>query len=205
MANEKQKSKKAFNQQAVTYDQDMRGQHARSLYPILLEKLSDISYHSALDLGCGTGEMIKMILEQDAQKSLTGIDLSEKMLEIAKGKLNDRAKLLLGDSEHLPFQDGTFDVVYCNDSFHHYPAPENVLAEVTRDLKTGGLFLMGDCWQPFIGRTIMNFYMKRSNEGDVKIYSEQEIRFMFEKYFINVQWEQAGKTACIAWGEKSDL
>ena len=205
MANEKQKSKKAFNQQAVTYDQDMRGQHARSLYPILLEKLSDISYHSALDLGCGTGEMIKMILEQDAQKSLTGIDLSEKMLEIAKGKLNDRAKLLLGDSEHLPFQDGTFDVVYCNDSFHHYPAPENVLAEVKRVLKTGGLFLMGDCWQPFIGRTIMNFYMKHSNEGDVKIYSEQEIRFMFEKYFINVQWEQAGKTACIAWGEKSDL
>lgn len=205
MANEKQKSKKAFNQQAVTYDQDMRGQHARSLYPILLEKISDISYHSALDLGCGTGEMIKMILEQDAQKSLTGIDLSEKMLEIAKGKLNDRAKLLLGDSEHLPFQDGTFDVVYCNDSFHHYPAPENVLAEVKRVLKTGGLFLMGDCWQPFIGRTIMNFYMKHSNEGDVKIYSEQEIRFMFEKYFINVQWEQAGKTACIAWGEKSDL
>ena len=94
MANEKQKSKKAFNQQAVTYDQDMRGQHARSLYPILLEKLSDISYHSALDLGCGTGEMIKMILEQDAQKSLTGIDLKEKMLEIARGKLNDRAKLL---------------------------------------------------------------------------------------------------------------
>ncbi|MDO4340294.1 MAG: class I SAM-dependent methyltransferase [Eubacteriales bacterium] len=205
MANEKQKSKKAFNQQAATYDQDMRGQHARSLYPILLEKLSDISYHSALDLGCGTGEMIKRILEQDAQKALTGIDLSEKMLKIAKGKLNGRAKLLLGDSEHLPFQDGTFDVVYCNDSFHHYPAPENVLAEVKRVLKTGGLFLMGDCWQPFIGRTIMNFYMKHSNEGDVKIYSEQEIRFMFEKYFINVQWEQAGKTACIAWGEKSDL
>lgn len=202
MANEKQKSKKAFNQQAVTYDQDMRGQHARSLYPILLEKLSDISYHSALDLGCGTGEMIKMILEQDAQKSLTGIDLSEKMLEIAKGKLNDRAKLLLGDSEHLPFQDGTFDVVYCNDSFHHYPAPENVLAEVKRVLKTGGLFLMGDCWQPFIGRTIMNFYMKRSNEGDVKIYSEQEIRFMFEKYFINVQWSRQEKPLVLP-GEKN--
>ena len=205
MSNEKEKSKAAFNQQAAPYDQDMRGQHARSLYPILLKKLSAISYHSALDLGCGTGEMIKMILEQDSQKSLTGLDLSEKMLEIAKGKLSDRAKLLLGDSEHLPFPDGTFDVVYCNDSFHHYPSPENVLAEVKRVLKTGGTFLMGDCWQPLIGRAIMNFYMKHSNEGDVKIYSEQEIRFMFEKHFINVQWEQIGKTACIAWGEKSAL
>ena len=83
--------------------------------------------------------------------------------------------------------------------------PENVLAEVKRVLKTGGTFLMGDCWQPLIGRAIMNFYMKHSNEGDVKIYSEQEIRFMFEKHFINVQWEQIGKTACIAWGEKSAL
>ena len=126
MSNEKEKSKAAFNQQAATYDQDMRGQHARSLYPILLKKLSAISYHSALDLGCGTGEMIKMILEQDSQKSLTGLDLSEKMLEIAKGKLSDRAKLLLGDSEHLPFPDGTFDVVYCNDCLlYTSPSPRD--------------------------------------------------------------------------------
>ena len=202
MANEKQKSKKAFNQQAVTYDQDMRGQHARSLYPILLEKLSDISYHSALDLGCGTGEMIKMILEQDAQKSLTGIDLSEKMLEIAKGKLTDRSKLLLGDSEHLPFQDGTFDVVYCNDSFHHYPAPQNVLREVHRVLKPCGTFLLGDCWQPFVGRVIMNVYMRHSKGGDVKIYSKEEVVSMLSQFFHDVFWEQVGNTACIALGRK---
>lgn len=202
MANEKQKSKKVFNQQAATYDCNMKGQHARSLYPFLLEKLSNISYHSALDLGCGTGEMMRLILEQDAGKKLTGIDLSEKMLEVANGKLRNQVELILADSEHLPFPDSTFDVVYCNDSFHHYPAPEYVLAEIKRVLKTGGTFLMGDCWQPWAGRVIMNFYMKHSNEGDVKIYSEQEIRLMFAKYFNNVQWEQVGNTACIAWGTK---
>jgi len=61
---------------------------------------------------------------------------------------------------------------------------------------------MGDCWQPWAGRAIMNFYMKHSDEGDVKIYSEKEIRLMFAKYFNNVQWEQVGNTACIAWGKK---
>lgn len=201
MAYEKEKSKAAFDQQAATYDQDMKGQHARSMYPILLEKLSDISYHSALDLGCGTGEMLKMILDRSARKILTGIDLSEKMLEVAKGKLKDKVKLVLADSEHLPFPDETFDVVYCNDSFHHYPNPENVLAEVKRVLKPGGIFLMGDCWQPCIGRVIMNFYMKHSKGGDVKIYSERELRSMLEKYFIHVQWEQVGKNACVACGE----
>ena len=50
----KENSKAAFNQQAATYDKDIKGQHARSLYPVLLEKLSHIPFQSALDLGCGT-------------------------------------------------------------------------------------------------------------------------------------------------------
>ena len=98
--------------------------------------------------------------------------------------------------------DNTFDVVYCNDSFHHYPAPQNVLKEVHRVLKPEGTFLMGDCWQPFVGRVIMNFYMRHSKEGDVKIYSETEIVSMLSEYFHNVSWEQIGNTACIAMAQK---
>lgn len=198
----KEKSKATFNQQAATYDTDMRGQHARSLYPILLERLSHISYQSALDLGCGTGEMIKQIMQSDNHKELYGIDLSEEMLSVAKGKLPDQVKLLLGDSESLPFPDNFFDVVYCNDSFHHYPAPQNVLSEVQRVLKPGGTFLMGDCWQPYIGRMIMNFYMRHSKEGDVRIYSETEMVSMLSEYFHDVSWERIGNTACISMGKK---
>jgi len=152
---------------------------------------------------CGTET--KQQINQDAvrlMKELYGIDLSEKMLHVAKSKLPEQVKLLLGDSEALPFPDNTFDVVYCNDSFHHYPAPMNVLREVHRVLKPGGTFLMGDCWQPLVGRIIMNFYMRHSKEGDVKIYSEAEIVSMLSKYFRNVSWEQIGNTACIAMGEK---
>ena len=42
MANVKENSKAAFNQQAATYDSDIKGQHARSLYPVMLKKLSDV-------------------------------------------------------------------------------------------------------------------------------------------------------------------
>ena len=202
MNDQKEKSKAAFNQQAATYDTDMKGQHARSLYPILLDRLSHISYHSALDLGCGTGEMMKQILQTDNCKELYGIDLSEEMLAVAKSKLPDQVKLLLGDSESLPFPDNFFDVVYCNDSFHHYPAPQNVLSEVQRVLKPGGTFLMGDCWQPYIGRVIINFYMRHSKEGDVKIYSETEMVSMLSEYFHDVSWERIGNTACISMGKK---
>lgn len=198
----KENSKSAFNQQAATYDKDIKGQHARSLYPALLEKLSHIPFQSALDLGCGTGEMLKLILQKDPLKELYGIDISEEMLAVAKSKLPEQVQLFQGDSEMLPFSDGSFDVVYCNDSFHHYPPPQNVLREVHRVMKPGGTFLMGDCWQPYVGRVIMNFYMRHSKEGDVKIYSEAELVSMLSTYFHNVSWEQVGNTACIAMGKK---
>ena len=150
MADIKERSKSTFNQQADTYDEDIHGQHARTLYPVLLSKLAHIPFQRALDLGCGTGEMMKMLLQSDDQRELYGIDLSEKMLSVAEGKLSGKVQLVLGDSEHLPFVDNFFDVVYCNDSFHHYPAPENVIREVQRVLKPGGTFLIGDCWQPLI-------------------------------------------------------
>lgn len=198
----KANSTAAFNQQAATYDKDIKGQHARSLYPVLLEKLSHIPFQSALDLGCGTGEMLKLILQADHRKKLYGIDLSEEMLIVARSKLPDQGKLLLGDSESLPFPDSSFDVVYCNDSFYHYPAPQNVLREVHRVLKPGGTFLLGDCGQPFVGRIIMNVYMRHSKEGDVKIYSKEEVVSMLSQFFHDVFWEQVGNTACIASGRK---
>lgn len=202
MTDKKQKSKAAFDKQALTYDRDIKGRHARSLYPCILQRLSEISYQTALDLGCGTGELMKLILRQDNTKTLYGIDLSGEMLKAAKNKLGQTATVILGDSEQLPFADNFFDVVYCNDSFHHYPAPDKVLCEINRVLKPRGTFVMCDCWHPFIGRAVINFYMKFSREGDVKMYSEKEIRRLLLAHFSNVTWKQAGNTSYIAWGMK---
>lgn len=198
----KEKSRAAFDRQAGTYDQSRDGQHARSLYPAMLNRIADVSYHTALDLGCGTGEMMRLILERDGEKCLTGLDLSEKMLEVSGNKLGDRVTLCLGDSERLPFAGGSFDLVYCCDSFHHYPAPERVLEEVSRVLKSGGTLVLGDFWQPLPMRALMNRLIRFSREGDVKIYSEREIRAMLAQRFREIHWERAGRTAYVAWGIK---
>lgn len=202
MPNSKRISQLAFDKQAPTYDYDIKGQHARGLYPFLLQKISAIPFESALDLGCGTGEMMKRILQKYPQKQLWGLDLSEKMLEVAGQKLQGKVKLTLGDSEHLPYADASFDLVYCNDSFHHYPNPQKALQEVWRVLKEQGTLLLCDCWQPGIARWIMNRYMKFSQEGDVKLYSEREIREMLSKDFHNVQWQRIGTRAYMATGIK---
>lgn len=202
MKDKKQESKAAFNQQAPTYDRDRRGRHARTLYPALLKKLSMTPFQKALDLGCGTGELLKLVLQADRSREIYGLDLSENMLEVARKKLGASAALALGDAEHLPFEDAFFDLVYCNDSFHHYPNPEKVLDEVCRVLKPKGVFLMGDLWHPGFARPIINFFMKHNGEGDVKIYSEVELRTLLSPNFQNMQWEAVSHTACIVSAKK---
>ena len=197
-----EKSKNAFNQQAATYDEDIKGQHARNLYPALLKKLSGLEFHTVLDLGCGTGAVMQSILQISPDKKVYGIDISENMLQKAKKKLKDEASLALGDSEHLPYANEMFDVVYCNDSFHHYPSPEKVIAEVYRVLKPTRTFIISDCWQPFFSWVIMNAFMRFSNEGDVKMYSKHEICSLLDLHFQNAIWQKVNHTSFIVSATK---
>ena len=151
-------------------------------------------------MGCGTGALTAQVLEQDPRRQVAGLDLSEGMLARARASLGDRAALVQGDSEHLPFPDGSFDVVYCCDSFHHYPDPAAVLAEVGRVLVPGGVFLLGDIWLPLPGRLLMNPFLRWSREGDVRIYSRQEITALMEQVFRRITWRRAGGRAFVARG-----
>ena len=196
----KQQSQQAFDQQAATYDTAVQGSHARALYPHLLEELSRTEGTRLLDLGCGTGALTAQVLEQDHHRQVTGLDLSEQMLARARACLGDRVNLVQGDSEHLPFPDQSFDVVYCCDSFHHYPAPAAVLAEVGRVLASGGVFLLGDIWLPLPGRLLMNPFLRWSREGDVKIYSRREITDLLGQAFHQITWRRAGGRAFVARG-----
>ena len=140
-------SKRTFNKQAESYDHDMHGQHARRLYPFMLQEIIKAYGDHVLDLGCGTGALMEQVYQECPHRTLYGIDLSENMLKIAENRMKDKAILKLGDASMLPFDDSMFDIVYCNDSFHHYPDPEAVIAEVYRVLKFGGTFIIGDCYR----------------------------------------------------------
>ena len=170
---------------------------SQKLHDEIEENLKNKNIHSILDLGCGTGALLKEIKELNIAEQLFGIDISPNMLEIAKNKLGNDATLILGDSERLPFEDSSFDAIVCNDSFHHYPQPDIVEKEVSRCLKQNGVFIIGDCWQPIGARQIMNYYMKHSNSGDVKIYSKKEMLLLLSKDFHEIEWKSFGTRSCL--------
>lgn len=192
-----EKSRKRFDQQAADYDVSNEGEHARSLYQPLLEKLERLSYESVLDVGCGTGEILSKVTPQ-GNLTLAGIDLSPNMISIAQQKLGERADLRIGDAENLPWPDKSFDVVICLDSFHHYPNPRKALAEVRRVLRPDGQFILGDLWAPTPIRQFINLVIPFTRGGDVRVYSQIEIcTLLDESGFKEIHWKAVGRNASV--------
>lgn len=197
----KKKSKQTFDNQANIYDTTYYGNHAKKLYGSVIEKVNNFNCKKVLDVGCGTG-IILSSLSKNENISLSGVDLSEKMLSIARQILNRRVELKIGDSEQLPWDNNTFDAVICTDSFHHYPEPEKVLNEMSRVLKLGGHLIIGDPWilPPF--RQITNWLLKYSKDGDYRIYSEAEIsRLLIKCGFNSVEWKRVNYNSFVVTAE----
>lgn len=202
----KARSKAAFDEQAPIYDEGMQGDHARALYPCILDEahraLEGIPAPSVLDVGCGTGMLSEQLLGVFPSCRLAGIDLSPAMVERARARLAGRAEVREADAERLPFHDGAFDLVVCNDSFHHYPDPDRAAFQMWRVLRKGGALVLGDVWQPAPARAVMNAWMPLSHEGDVRIYSETELRAILGTWFQRVRWSRIGLTGCLVVASK---
>ncbi|WP_075280664.1 class I SAM-dependent methyltransferase [Thermophilibacter provencensis] len=202
----KARTRAAFDAQAATYDAGMEGEHARRLYPHVLGEVraavAGLAAPRLLDLGCGTGALAERVLGVAPGAHLTCVDLSPRMAEAARARLAGRAEVLLGDAERLPFHDAGFDAAWCNDSFHHYPDPERAAFQAWRVLAPGGALVIGDAWQLAPARAVMNAWLPRSREGDVRIYSEAELRDILGAWFAEVSWRHVGMTACVAVARK---
>jgi len=91
-----------------------------------------------LDLGCGSGVSTEHLIDMGAK--VVGIDISEKMIEVAKSKLPD-IEFFVESMEKLHFKDNTFDVVSSSLALHYMKDFSPVFNEVGRVLKHKGRFI----------------------------------------------------------------
>jgi demethylmenaquinone methyltransferase/2-methoxy-6-polyprenyl-1,4-benzoquinol methylase len=97
-----------------------------------------------LDIACGTGDFSLAISRRmHPGSSVTGLDLSEGMLavmreKVGKAGLSERIACLQGDSEAMPFGDGSFDVATIAFGIRNFEHREAALREILRVLRPGG-------------------------------------------------------------------
>lgn len=200
MKDYKQRSIHTFDQQAAQYDTKCYGDHARALYPLLMEQLGQIPRERVLDLGCGTGALLAQMSDRWPAGTYTGLDLSSEMVAVAKDRLSGRATVLQGDAEYLPFPDRSFQVVVCCDSFHHYPSPGRALEQIHRVLEPGGVFLLADATAPAGVRWLLNRLLPLGGGGDVRMYSPTELRALLSPLFHGAECRRVSATSLLAWG-----
>ena len=99
-----------------------------------------------LDVATGTGDLAINLAKTDAEE-IIGLDISAGMLSVGKEKvaaknLDDRIKMVQGDSENLPFEDDYFDAITVAFGIRNFETLEKGQAEILRVLKPGGIFVI---------------------------------------------------------------
>tara|TARA_B100000941_G_scaffold43566_1_gene26673 strand:+ start:585 stop:1391 length:807 start_codon:yes stop_codon:yes gene_type:complete len=99
-----------------------------------------------LEVGSGRGGGSSFLSRYHHPKSITGLDYSKSAIKLSNElhRNVDNLFFKLGDAEHLPFKDNTFDAVINIESSHCYGNMERFLSEVSRVVKPGGYFGWAD-------------------------------------------------------------
>jgi ubiquinone/menaquinone biosynthesis C-methylase UbiE len=99
-----------------------------------------------LDVGCGTGRMLRTAEQRFPNAALEGVDAALGMVKHAQGVLPARSRIRFrqANAEKLPFADQQFDLVFSTMTFHHWDDQPHAIAEVARVLKPGGRWLLAD-------------------------------------------------------------
>ncbi len=137
-----------FDEWASTYD---RHWMQRWLFTPVQQVVLDLAAaevpapKAILDVGCGTGRLLRAAHQRFPSARLEGVDAAEGMVEEARRAAGDApVHFQQAFAEALPFPDASFDVVVSTLTFHHWSDQRRGVAEVARVLAPGGRWIIAD-------------------------------------------------------------
>jgi ubiquinone/menaquinone biosynthesis C-methylase UbiE len=112
-----------------------------------------------LDVGCGTGRLLRSAEQLYPNVALEGVDAALEMVKQAQAKNPARSRIRFqqATAEKLPFAASQFDLVFSTMTFHHWDDQRRGIAEVARVLKPDGRWLLAD----FVAAGLMR-YVRRA-------------------------------------------
>jgi ubiquinone/menaquinone biosynthesis C-methylase UbiE len=133
-----------------------------------------------LDIGCGTGRLLRKAQQRWPEAEIIGVDPAENMIEQAK-QLFPQGKFYVAMAESLPLPDKSVDIAFSTLSYHHWLNQDQAVAEINRVLRSDGKFLLADIVMPR-GLSFILRHTKRNNK--------KRIQQTFAKAGLNVELQQ---------------
>lgn len=127
-----------------------------------------------LDFGCGTGTLVKLLLLKHPNLNVIGLDVDQKVLQVARNKGIKNKDIRLFDGLKIPYENEYFDKITSTWVFHHLTNEQkiNAFSEIKRVLRPKGMFVLADWGRPsnrvqrilfFILQVFDNFHTTSAN------------------------------------------
>ena len=131
------------------YDDHMKStiEGADEFYDFTASLLPENAGASVLDLGCGTGLELEAYFAVNPSAAVTGLDLTQAMLDTLKEKFPEKdLNLICGSYFDEPFGESAFDAAVSVESLHHFTKDEKIplYTKLHASLKDGGYFILTD-------------------------------------------------------------
>ncbi len=135
-----------------------------------------------LDVGCGTGRLLRAARQVWPGARLVGVDPSEGM--VRAGSALTPGELIVAGAEDIPLPDRSIDLAFSTIAFHHWSDPERGLREVARVLRPGGGFVLIDNLGPNWLAPILKDRPYLSGDERVVLWSKAGLRVLEQRRIV---------------------
>jgi SAM-dependent methyltransferase len=145
--------------------------------------------HRVLDVGCGTGALATAILEQAPNAEVVGIDPSATFVEHARAHAPQAARFEVGDAQHLPFADKSFDAACACLVLNFIPDQRAAVAEMRRVVRDGGT-IAAVVWDHANGMTMLKTFWDVADALDPGPRAIEEPQPMLDRDGLEHLWQE---------------
>ena len=149
----------------------------------LLEKNNELKI---LDIGCGTGQLIKEISDQYNKVNYLGIDVAENMIEVAK-KNNKGKNVKFKTSSIESFESNEkYDIIICTHAFPYFPNKQEMIKKMAGLCNKKGQVIIVNSSTNSLKDLIINFFLKATT-SKAKYLSIDEMKKLFKSVKLKVK------------------
>ena len=149
----------------------------------LLEKNNELKI---LDIGCGTGQLIKEISDQHKNVNYLGIDVAENMIDVAK-KNNKGKNVKFKTSSIESFESNDkYDIIICTHAFPYFPNKQDMIRKMAGLCNKKGQVIIVNSSTNSLKDLIINFFLKATT-SKAKYLSIDEMKKLFKSAKLKVK------------------